>query len=80
MYLVLLPQDALVLLLAADLLVVVQLLRHLLRHRGLPLHSDLFHVRSHILSQIQDIHHSKLYHFVQICNDPNFITIRLPGA
>ena len=41
-HLVLLPEDALVLLLAADLLVVVELLRHLLRHRGLPLHSDLF--------------------------------------
>ena len=41
-YLVLFPEDALVLLLAADLLVVVQLLRHLLRYRGLPLHSDLF--------------------------------------
>ena len=40
-HLVLLPEDALVLLLAADLLVVVQLLRHLLRHRGLPLHCDL---------------------------------------
>ena len=45
-HLVLLPEDALVLLLAADLLVVVQLLRHLLRHRGLPLHSDLFDDRS----------------------------------
>ena len=41
-YLVLLPQDALVLLLAADLLVIIQLPRHLLRNRALPLHCNLF--------------------------------------
>ena len=40
-YLVLLPQDAFVLFLAADLLVIVQLPRHLLCHSRLSLHRDL---------------------------------------
>ena len=65
-HLVLLPEDALVLLLAADLLVVVELLRHLLRHRGLPLHSDLFDVvciiwHNHIMNETSNI-----------CNTSNF--------